>query len=116
MLTYSTLTDTLSPMSRGLGKVERRVLGELSDLDDASTPSAMPGGDGYWYLTDLCESDRRSEVESARRALYSLRRKGLVETSRKADGMQYFRLAARLTEQGRSLAADGTYTEHGGRA
>ncbi|MBV8177991.1 MAG: hypothetical protein JOY55_16645 [Mycobacterium sp.] len=81
-------------MGRGLGKTERHVLDTLASLAPPHRPFTT-GGD-FWYLNELCsESPTRSEVESVRRAVRSLYRKGLVEIYL-ADGNECIKLAAKL--------------------
>jgi hypothetical protein len=114
VLTPTTLRRSFTRVSRGLGKRERQVLETLSELGQPAL-SGLIKGDEYWYLESLCEEDSedkfgwakssRSEVESVRRAVRSLRRKGLVETRYKADGVECIRLEARLTSAGRDSVA-----------
>lgn len=104
-------------MSRGLGKVERRVLHDLAQMDAHVAGSIiLRGHDGYWYLESLLPDgpedvmgvpDRppRSQVESTRRAVRSLRRKGLVKTGRRPDGLECIRVTVALTDSGRETVS-----------
>jgi hypothetical protein len=76
----------------------------ISPSSPTSASSAASAATTFSYLTDLCSSESptppRSEVESIRRAVRSLERKALVETTYLANGCMYFCLAVKLAAPG----------------
>jgi hypothetical protein len=94
-------------MSKGLGHTQRRILEVLeerraSEPEDGAEPFVWTDVDTLaWHISGRDEKEpyvTRSEVESTRRAVRTLERRGLVETwhgqRRKVGGAR--RLCARL--------------------
>jgi hypothetical protein len=68
-------------MSRGLGAIQRHILDQLA-TNTADHTEDRPGDASWTFLVDLVgENATRAQVESARRAMRSLERAGLVKVS-----------------------------------